>query len=130
MTELAQILLGSALFLVASIVHMIGLLYLGRAVRARKRLTALFATLMIILITLAHMAHIGIWAVLLHGIGALPSYSDALYFSLVTYTTVGYGDVTLGDGTRLLGAMAAFAGIVALGMSTAFLVSLFSRRLT
>ena len=129
MTNLGQILLGSAMFMGASLLHMIGLLFMSQIIRSQRRLSALLAVRFVVMITLSHMVQIGLWAGLLLVIGALPDFGDALYFSLVTYTTVGYGDVTLGDGSRLLGAMAAFAGIVALGMSTAFLVSLFTRSL-
>lgn len=73
-----------------------------------------------------HTVHIYIWAIALWFIDALPGYEEPIYFSLVTYTTVGYGDVTLGPDFRIFGAMASVNGILAFGLSTAFLVSLFA----
>ena len=59
--------------------------------------------------------------------GALPNLSDALYFSIVTYTTLGYGDIIVGQEFRIFAAMAALTGLLNLGLSTAFLVGLFGR---
>lgn len=74
----------------------------------------------------SHTAHIYIWAIALWAIGALPGYEEPIYFSLVTYTTVGYGDVTLSKDFRIFGAMASVNGILSFGLSTAFLVALFA----
>ncbi|MBF9058446.1 hypothetical protein HKCCSP123_04550 [Rhodobacterales bacterium HKCCSP123] len=83
---------------------------------------------MLAVIVSIHLLQIALWALALWIIvPALAVFSDAFYFTLVTYTTVGYGDLTLGSGSRILGAMAAFAGILGFGMSTAFLVSVFAR---
>lgn len=52
---------------------------------------------------------------------------QALYFSTSTYTTVGYGDVTLPHAWRVLGAIEAANGVILLGWSTAFFVSVVNR---
>jgi len=54
--------------------------------------------------------------------GALPDWNTAVYFSLVTYTTLGYGDVVLGPGLRIFAAFSAVTGLLGFGISTAFLV--------
>ena len=76
---------------------------------------------------LSHTIQVWIWAILILWKGAVSNLADAVYFSLVTYTTVGYGDVTLGEAYRILGAMASVTGLFNFGLSTAFQVSLFSR---
>ena len=48
-------------------------------------------------------------------VGALPSLEAALYFSTASYTTVGYGDVVLAPGWRVLGAIESANGIILLG---------------
>ena len=73
-------------------------------------------------IVLAHTIQIWVWAFFLIGLGALTNYADAVYFSLVTFTTVGYGDVTLTPEFRIFGAMASITGLLGFGISTAFLV--------
>lgn len=68
-----------------------------------------------------------IWAIVFVMAGTLPDLAEAIYFSLVTYTTLGYGDVVVGSGVRIFGAMAAVTGLLNFGFSTAFLVGLFAR---
>ena len=48
---------------------------------------------------------------------------DALYFSMVTFTTVGYGDVILDERWRLLAAFEAANGIIIFGLTTAVVVA-------
>ena len=57
----------------------------------------------------------------------LPDWNTALYFSLVTYTTLGYGDIVLGPDLRIFGAFASVAGLLAFGLSTAYLVALMTQ---
>jgi hypothetical protein len=54
---------------------------------------------------------------------------EAIYFALSTYTTLGYGDVILGREHRTFAAMAAVTGLLNIGLSTAFLVGMFSKML-
>lgn len=54
----------------------------------------------------------------------LTTFDNALYFSLVSFTTVGYGDITLPAPWRLLGALEAMNGILLFGWSTASLYTL------
>lgn len=83
---------------------------------------------MLFLITLgSHTVQIYLAAIVLWLVGALPGYEEPIYYALVTYTTVGYGDVVLGPDFRILGAMISVAGILMFGMTTAFLVGLFAR---
>jgi hypothetical protein len=51
----------------------------------------------------------------------------ALYFSTVTYSTIGYGDLTLPMHWRILGAVEGANGVILLGWSTAFFVSVVAR---
>jgi len=60
-------------------------------------------------------------------IGALPDLETALYFSTVSFTTIGYGDVVLGERWRLVGAIEGANGLLLFGWSTAFLFSVISR---
>ena len=46
-------------------------------------------------ITLLHLAQITVWALYYVFGGAMPDLAAALYFSAVTYTTTGYGDLVL-----------------------------------
>jgi hypothetical protein len=69
---------------------------------------------------LLHLLQIAVWAVfyaLEHGMPDLPT---ALYFSAVTYTTTGYGDLVLPPEWRLVGGVEALTGILMCGLSTGF----------
>lgn len=76
------------------------------------------------LITFIAMAmQILAWALLYLQIGALNTMEKALYFSGVSFTTLGYGDVTLQPHYRVLGSFEALVGILMAGWSTALLVA-------
>ena len=52
---------------------------------------------------------------------------SALYFSAVTYTTTGSGDLVLPPEWQLLGGVEALTGILMCGWSTGFFFAVFSR---
>jgi hypothetical protein len=79
--------------------------------------------LIILIIMLATLIESAIWALTYLQIGSFDMFEEALYFSLVTYSTLGYGDVILSDSHRLLGAFEAANGVIMLGWSTAIVVS-------
>lgn len=70
-----------------------------------------------------HTAEIWGYAALYWRIAATPTFEQALYFSTVTYSTIGYGDLTLPVRWRILGAIEGANGVILLGWSTAFFVS-------
>ena len=64
-----------------------------------------------------------IWAlpyVMFHAIEGL---EKAAYFSMVTYTTLGYGDVVLPEGWRLVASFEAANGIIMFGWTTAIVMA-------
>ena len=68
------------------------------------------------------------WAGVFLLVGAFEYLEPALYFSVVTFTTLGYGDVTLNVDWRILASFAAVNGLIIFGLNTAFIVE-FSNRL-
>ena len=68
-----------------------------------------------------------LWALLYWAVEALPTLADAAYFSLVTFTTLGYGDITLEEQWRMLGAFESTNGIIFFGWTTAIIVSTVQR---
>jgi voltage-gated potassium channel len=82
----------------------------------------LFTTVIILLMLLFTEAVT--WSCLyfiLSDVIGLKSFEEALYFSIVTFTTVGYGDITLQGSWRLLAGIEAMNGILLLGWSSASL---------
>src|SRR5262245_2783221 len=67
-----------------------------------------------------HLLEICVWALLYWSDAAIPYLESAVYFSAVTYTTTGYGDLVLSREWRLVGGIEALTGILMCGASTAF----------
>ena len=59
--------------------------------------------------------------------GAIPSLENALYFSTISYSTVGYNDTHILPEWRLLGAFESILGMILLGWSTAFFFRMLGR---
>jgi hypothetical protein len=78
-------------------------------------------------IVLLHVIEITTWALAYALLGAMPGLQAALYFSAVTYTTTGYGDLVLPLHWRLVGAVEALTGILMCGWSTGFFFAVVSR---
>jgi len=78
-------------------------------------------------IILLHVIEVIVWALAYALTGAIPGMPSALYFSAVTYTTTGYGDIVLPEDWRLVGAIEALTGILMCGWSTGFFVAVVSR---
>lgn len=75
-----------------------------------------------------HLVQSSLWAALflwLPGIDEFQSFEKAMYFSLVTFTTLGYGDVSIASDSRILSGLEAINGIILIGWSTAFMFSVF-----
>jgi len=78
-------------------------------------------------IVLLHLIEISAWAAAYVWNGALPDLPSALYFSAVTYTTTGYGDLVLPKEWRLDGGIEALTGILMCGWSTGFFFAMVNR---
>lgn len=67
-------------------------------------------------------AGLWIWALAYRALGVFPDLESAVYFSLVTYTTLGFGDLLLPQHWRLLAGMEAANGFLNFGLLTALLI--------
>jgi hypothetical protein len=76
---------------------------------------------------LFHLFQISVWAFLYFWKDAMPDLPSAFYFSAVTYTTTGYGDLVLPQEWRLVGGVEALTGILMCGLSTGFFFAVVSR---
>jgi Ion channel len=78
-------------------------------------------------IVVLHLIEITTWALFYACKDAMPDLQSALYFSAVTYTTTGYGDLVLPQEWRLVGAIEALTGILMCGWSTGFFFAVVTR---
>ena len=74
-----------------------------------------------------HLAEISVWALFYWWDKRLPDAESSFYFSGITYTTLGYGDVVLPQGWRLLGPVEGLTGILMCGLSTGFFFAVVSK---
>lgn len=73
------------------------------------------------IIIILHLVETAIWATAYLWWELFSDYETALYFSLTSYTTIGYGDVVLPEKWRLLGGIEGISGVLLCGVSTAFI---------
>ena len=133
------VLLGFALGTVCMLLHALGTAWWLRHQKHRypdvhsgvgmRTLMSLLGLTLTVLTSL-HVLQIVIWAVayrLIPEVSALRDLEEAVYFSLVTFTTVGYGDVVVEKGWRIMAGIEALNGILLMGWSTAVLLAVAQR---
>lgn len=82
----------------------------------------------VLMLLLLHALEAMLWGVFynLHPEG-LPDFATSAYFSLASYTTIGYGDVLLSPSLRIVGAMEGVVGTFMFGISVALIVAILHR---
>ena len=101
---------GATIRFCSKIEHM----FEGEAGRRKELYFVLSAAVLMVLA--ANTICIWIWAVLFKFLGIFPTIETAVYFSLVSFTTVGYGDVVAGEDWRILTAFTSINGLLAFGI--------------
>jgi voltage-gated potassium channel len=128
---LRHLVAGTVLTALTVSIHSLGTIFIMRTLsayrqRARKRLgrvlgslvlTGLVSTLLVL-----HITEVVVWGIFYYRRNCFPDAETSLYFSMITYTTVGYGDVVLGPEWRTIGGVEALVGILMVGWSTAILL--------
>ena len=131
-------LIGAALVVATVIIHAIGTTMWVRHIAERyadvhdwrNRLAISILTQTVLVLVALHALEIMLWAasyIVLLPDGELASFAEATYFSFVTFTTLGYGDITLSEGWRLLSGIEALNGILLVGWTTAMLFAVVQR---
>jgi len=128
-----QIVVGSALVVATTLAHgactvvaMRSLSRLGQAYRTHIG-RGLVISVLVLLMFLVSVADATLWAYAYIQVGAISDPETAMYFSMVTFTTLGYGDVTLGTDWRLLASFEAANGTIMFGWTTALVVAYIQR---
>ena len=89
---------------------------------ALLRNVALLSAVMLVML-IGNVIQMAIWATLFMIIGEFEHFATALYFSGVTFATLGYGDIVLSEHWRLLSGVEAANGILMFGVSTAVMTA-------
>ena len=115
------------------VIHIVGLVLLGDwLIRHPLKLEQQFSirryflllTSVFAVITLLHLVETLIWAAFYHRWGLFGDFETSWYFSMGSYTTIGYGDVVLPPRWRMLGGLEGINGVLLCGLSTAFLFAI------
>jgi voltage-gated potassium channel Kch len=126
-----QLAIGALLLVLTTIVHATCMIISLRTIRVlraeRWRLhwlltsTILTAALVLMMFS-ASILEAWLYAVTYVNVGAIGGFEPAMYFSIVTFTTLGYGDVLVAEQWRILAATEAANGIIMFGWTTALIV--------
>ena len=132
---ITNILLGTMMMVLTTGVHSVftvaAVLMLNRWVHRRDRLHS-YESLALISGTIlmffgAALIEVGIWAAAYLRLGAFEGVESAVYYSMVTFTTLGFGDIILTERWRLLSSIEAANGIIMFGWTTAVVMTVVQR---
>jgi len=122
---LSIILIAGVLVAVTVAVHVAGIAVL---LKALERWNAISPTrfwpitrLLVVIawwLVLLHLAEVLVWGLFYLWCGCLPDVEAAVYFSGVTYTSIGYGDLVLAKPWRVLAPIEGLTGVLMCGLST------------
>lgn len=130
-----ELALSTVMALLAVSVHGFGLLGLGRGLELYEKRAgrsyvegplwqhALLTIGVVLGLFVLHGVEIWMYAALFKLVGAVPDLREAVYFSSISYGSIGYDDSLMAPEWRLLGAIEGVAGAILLGWSIAFFVS-------
>ena len=131
---LSKLFIAWCLMALCVTIHAIGLTaafswMLGRSATIQGRFWS--STWMLICIAgwvvLIHLLQIAVWAFFYAWKHGMPDLTSAFYFSAVTYTTTGYGDLVLPKQWRLVGGVEALTGILMCGLSAGMFFAVFAK---
>lgn len=132
---LLNIFIGAILMLVTTGIHVEGMILALGLIRSKKclpeqepkRRHIYLIGGVVLVMFLVSLVEVLVWAVTYLLLGAVESLQPAIYFSMVTFTTLGYGDITLHENWRLLSSFQAANGVIMFGWSTAIVIAAVQR---
>ena len=126
-----SLIIGSVMISATVVIHTFGLIWVTQAMNHlsdwtrhmghRSRLIAMNSVVLGLFAVLS--VEVWLWAALYLVIGAFPDFETSLYFSTVTFSTVGYGEVVMVHEWRMLAALESVNGFLLIGWSTAYLIA-------
>ena len=126
---LKELAIAFGIMAISVVLHVLGIVglteWLLKRTAKKERITLMQTAGMLMMtysaILLLHVIDTVIWAVFYYIRELFPTFETSLYFSLTSYTTIGFGDVVLPERWRLLGAVEGISGVLLSGLSTALL---------
>lgn len=133
---ITQLLLGTLVITINAVLQ--AELFSGFSVRLEKviiHLRRIFrrftntATIVIcvLFVMMVQTVNVWVWGLTFYFAGVFNELEPSLYFSLVSFSTLGFGDIVLDEKWRMLSGLAAANGLLSFGWSTAYMVELVRR---
>ncbi len=134
-----QLVVSTVMVLLTVGIHGAGLILLRRVLRDEAleermqhvpelSLRTLSVTLTLVIgLFVLHGMEIWLYAFLFHWLGAVSDLETAVYFSTISYAGIGYDDSYITSTWRLVSAIEGINGLLLLGWSTAFFVTMAAR---
>ena len=88
---------------------------------------AILVAVLVLMMFLASLTEAAIWGLAFFNAGTFETFEPAFYFSMVTLTTLGYGDVVVGEQWRLVASFEAANGTIMFGWTAALIVAFVQR---
>lgn len=128
---LQNLVAGTIVIAITVVIHTFGLIAVTRVMawmtaqfRMNGRRSRVLAMITVVFGLFAVMTvEVWVWAAAYVLTGSFDNFGTALYFSTVTFSTLGYGDVLPHEEWRLFTALEAVNGLLLIGWSTAYLVA-------
>ncbi len=133
---LLKIAIGALLMVMTTAIHTIGMMMALRLIRRQeaaqksrwlRKTNIHLVSLIVLMMFFVSLAEVLIWACTYLALSASEGLEQAVYFSMVTFTTLGYGDVLLDERWRLLASFEAANGIIMFGWTTAIVIAAVQR---
>ena len=128
---LLNIVVAAGLLMLTCGIHILGMAFAmhllrteGRSLRKWLRRVRAYVIGEIVLVMFnVAILEVLLWAVAYMALGEIKDLEPAFYFSMVTFTTLGYGDIVLDERWRLLASFEAATGIIMFGWTTAVVLA-------
>ena len=126
-----NIIIAAAMIVVTTGIHAGGMVLVINSIRSKKRnikyrfqqTYTYWVSGVVLLMSFVMLVEALLWAIVYISVDAIQGFERALYFSIVTFTTLGYGDIVVDERWRLLASFEAVNGIIMFGWTTAIVVA-------
>ena len=131
---LLNIIIAAILIVATTVIHAGGMILAMRLMHSRDRHLERLRQMhiyrvcgIVLLMFNVSLLEVLLWAATYHLLNALEGFEPAFYFSMVTFTTLGYGEIVLEEQWRLLASFEAANGIIMFGWTTAIILAAVQR---
>jgi hypothetical protein len=126
-----NVVVAACLLMMTCVIHTLGMAVVMHLLRREggplrkwfRRLRAYVIAETVLVMFNVSILEVLLWAAAYMALGEIKDLEPAFYFSMVTFTTLGYGDIVLDESWRLLASFEAATGIIMFGWTTALVLA-------